>query len=127
MKPDGEKQEKAQNIRYIASIAKPEKEVMWEIYEAVKDDDFNKIPLLCLMDGSPYLWTQLKTVFKDIADKVYIPDIIHVLEYIQMIAHIIYKEGGDDAKEYVFEKLKLILKGKIASYIMELQTEMQSG
>jgi len=127
VKTDVEKQEKAQNIRYIASIAKPKKGVMKEIYEALWDDDFSKTPLLCLMDGSPYLWAQLKTVFKDITNKVYILDIIHVLEYIWMIAHIMYKEGSDDAKEYVFEKLKLILKGNIASYIMEIQTEMRSG
>jgi len=30
------KQEKAQNIRYIASIAKPKKEVMEEIYDEIK-------------------------------------------------------------------------------------------
>ncbi|QTA78383.1 Uncharacterized protein dnl_11470 [Desulfonema limicola] len=119
------KQEKAQNIRYIASIAKPKKEVMEEIYDEVKNENFSKTPLLCLMDGSLYLWEQLKTVFKDISNKVCILDIIHVLEYIWLIAHMMYKEGSEDAKKYVYKKLKLILEGKISSYIMELQTEMQ--
>ncbi len=68
---------------------------------------------------------QLKTVFKDISNKVCIPDIIHVLEYIRLTAHVKHKEGSDDAKKYVFKKLKLILEGKVSSYIMELQTEMQ--
>ncbi len=121
------KQEKAQNIRYIASIAKPKKEVMEEIYDEIKNEDFINKPLLCLMDGSLYLWDQLKTVFKDISNKVCILDIIHVLEYIWLIAHIMYKEGSDDAKKYVYKKLKLILEGKIASYIMELQVEMQKS
>ncbi|MCP4109980.1 MAG: hypothetical protein GY749_31405, partial [Desulfobacteraceae bacterium] len=39
---------------------------------------------------------------------------------IRLTAHIICKEGSDDAKEYVYEKLLLILQGKVASYIMEL-------
>ena len=124
---DNKKDIKAQNIRYIASIAKPKKDVMKEIYEEVKNKDFSSTPLLCLMDGSPYLWDYLKTVFTEITNKICILDIIHVLEYIWIIAHIMYKEGSDNAKKYVFEKLKLISEGNIASYIMELQTEMQSG
>ncbi|MDM8540143.1 hypothetical protein QUF90_03555 [Desulfococcaceae bacterium HSG9] len=88
--------------------------------------NFKEKPLLCLMDGSLYLWDQLKTVFKDISNKVCILDIIHVSEYIWLIAYVMYKEGGDDAKAYVYKKLKLISEGKIASYIIELQTEMKS-
>ena len=38
---------------------------------------------------------------------------------------MMYKEGSEDARKYVYKKLKLILEGKISSYIMELQTEMQ--
>jgi hypothetical protein len=121
------KQEKAQNIRYIASIAKPKKEVMEEIFDEIKNENFINKPLLCLMDGSLYLWDQLKTVFEDISNKVCILDIIHVLEYIWLIAHIMHKEGSDGAKKYVYKNLKLILEGKISSYIMELQTEMQKS
>ena len=50
----------------------------------------------------------------------------HIVEYIWLIAHAKYKEGSDEAKEYVYEKLQLILHGKVASYIMELQKEMMS-
>ena len=78
------------------------------------------------MDGAPYLWKLFKKLYKEIKNKVLILDIIHVLEYIWLIAHAKYKEGSDDAKEYVYENLKLILKGKVASYIMELQREMMS-
>ncbi len=99
---------------------------MEEIYEEVKNENFIGNPLLCLMDGAPSLWKQLQIVFKDITNKICILDIIHVLEYIWLIAHIMYKEGSDDAKAYVYAKLKLILEGKISSYIMELQAEMQS-
>ena len=122
-----EKQNRACNTRYVASVAKPKKEVMEEIHEEVKDGDFSGTPLICLMDGAPHLRKYLKEVFGDIPNKVCIPDIIHVLEYIWIIAHIPHGEGSGEAKKYVYEKLMLVLEGKIASYIMELQAEMRSG
>ena len=118
---------KGENIRYIASIEQPKKEVMEEIKEEIKGEDFSINPLVCVMDGAPYLWKLFKYLYKEIKNKVLILDIIHVLEYIWLIAHAKYKEGSDDAKEYVYEKLQLILQGKVASYIMELQNEMMSG
>jgi len=118
---------KAQNIRYIASVEKPKRKVMEEIREEVKDENFSSKPLVCVMDGALHLWTLLKDVFKDIENKVLVLDIIHVLGYIWIIAHIKHKEGSDEGKEYVYKKLLLILQGKVASYIMELQREMLSG
>jgi len=117
---------KAQNIRYIASVEKTKKRVMEEIHEEVKDENFNGKPLVCVMDGALSLWTFFKDVFKDIENKVLILDIIHVLEYIWIIAHIKHKEGSAKSKKYVYNKLLLILQGKVASYIMELQREMLS-
>ncbi|MCP5007612.1 MAG: ISKra4 family transposase [Planctomycetes bacterium] len=119
--------EKAENIRYIASVEKPKKEVMKEMKAEVKDEDFSEEPLLCLMDGSGYLWRIFEKVFKDIDKKVLIIDIIHVLEYIWLIAHIKYKEGSSEAKQYVHEKLFLVLQGKVACFIIELEKEKLSG
>jgi len=121
------KVERPKDIRYIASIEQPKKEVMKEIKEEIKDDNFEHNPLVCIMDGAKYLWKIFGEVFKEIKNKVLILDIIHVLEYIWLIAHVKYKEGSDEAKQYVYEKLLLILQGKVASYIMELQTEMLTG
>ena len=121
------KEEKAQNIRYVASIEKSKKDVMEEIHKEVKNEDFTKNPMICVMDGMKYLWDLAQAVFGDIPNKVFVLDIIHVLEYIWLIAHTLHKEGSDKAGQYVYEKLLLILQGKVASYIMELQTEMLSG
>ncbi len=118
---------KAQNIRYIASVEKPKKQVMEEIYEEIKDENFNDEPLVCVMDGALTLWSLFKVVFKNIENKVLILEIIHVLEYIWIIAHVKHKEGSDSGKKYVYKKLLLILQGKVASYIMELQSEMLTG
>ena len=100
---------------------------MEEIYEEIKDENFNDEPLVCVMDGALTLWSLFKVVFKNIENKVLILDIIHVLEYIWIIAHVKHKEGSDSGKKYVYEKLLLILQGKVASYIMELQSEMLAG
>jgi hypothetical protein len=132
--PDKKKQgkkpkpvERAQDIRYIASVEQPKREVMEEIKQEVKNGDFNKAPLVCVMDGAKHLWDLFIEVFKEINNKVLILDIIHVLEYIWLIAHIKYKEGSDEGKQYVYKKLLLILQGKVASYILELQNELLSG
>ena len=122
-KNETNKPAKAQNIRYIASVEKSKKEVMEEIYKEVKDENFLNEPLICVMDGALILWSLFKDVFKNIENKVLVLDIIHVLEYIWIIANIKYKEGSDDGRKYVYEKLLLILQGKIASYIIELQNE----
>jgi len=90
---------KAQNIRYIASIEKPKRKVMEEIHEQVKDESFNNKPLVCVMDGALHLWNLFKNVFKDIKNKVFVLDIIHVLEYIWIITHIKHKEGSDGGKK----------------------------
>jgi len=119
--------EKPGDIRYIASIKQPKKEVMEEIKDEIKDENFEHRSLVCVMDGAKHLWTTLKDVFKEIKNKALILDIIHVLEYIWLIAHVKYKESSDEAIQYVYEKLLFILQGKIASYIMELQTEKLTG
>jgi len=119
--------EKAQNIRYIASIEQPKREVMEEIKKEIEDEEFITKPLICVMDGAKHLWDTFSDVFKNIKNKILILDIIHVLEYIWLIAHIKFKEGSEKATEYVYEKLVLILKGGIDSYINELQKEKLVG
>jgi hypothetical protein len=121
------KVEKPKDIRYIVSIEQPKKEVMEEIKKEIKDENFEHSPLVCVMDGAKYLWRIFGEVFKEVKNKVLILDIIHVLEYIWLIAHVKYKEGSNEVIQYVYEKLLFILQGKVASYIMELQTEMLTG
>ena len=119
---------RAQKIRYTASVEKPKKEVMNEFFEHVKDENFTADnPLVCVMDGALSLWHIFDKIFINIKHIVRILDIIHVLEYIWLIAHVKFEEGDDKCKEYVYKKLLLILQGKVASYIMELQKEMLEG
>ncbi|KPA12072.1 hypothetical protein MHK_007722 [Candidatus Magnetomorum sp. HK-1] len=110
-------------MRPIASLEKPKKLVMQEIHETIKNEDFTKNPLLCVMDGALILWQLFEEVFADIANKILILDIIHVVEYIWKVAHVKHKEGSQKAKKYVYEKLLLILQGNVSIYIKELQEE----
>ncbi len=125
-KKDSKPADKAENIRYIASIEQPKKQVMEEIKEEIRQEDFCINPLVCVMDGAKCLWQLFGELFQEVKNKVLILDIIHVVEYLWLIAHVKYKEGSDKAQEYVYEKLYLILQGKVASYLMELHKEMMS-
>jgi hypothetical protein len=114
-------------IRYIASVERPKKEVMNDIKQEIEGQNFTDTPLICVMDGAKCLWTYAEDIFKSIKNKVLILDIIHVLEYIWLMAHVKYEDKPAEAKQYVYDKLMLILQGKVASYILELQNELQSG
>jgi hypothetical protein len=114
-------------IRYIASVERPKKEVMHEIKQEIEDQSFAQTPLICVMDGAKCLWTYVEDVFKAIKNKVLILDIIHVLEYIWLMAHVKYEGEPAEAKQYVYDKLMLILQGKVASYVLELQNDLLSG
>ena len=48
-KKETAKDVKAKNIRYIASVEKSKKEVMEEIHNEVKHEDFSKSPLVCVI------------------------------------------------------------------------------
>jgi hypothetical protein len=120
--------EKAQDIRYIASIEQPKKDVMTEIKQEIIMGQYSqRHPLICIMDGALSLWNSFRTVFKEVKNKVLILDIIHALEYIGIIANAKFQKGSKEARDYVYEKLLLLLKGKVASYILELQNELVEG
>ncbi len=125
--PEQHKEEKAQDIREIASVEKPNREVMEELYEEIKDEAFEAHPLLGLIAGAKSLLNALEDVFHSIENKVIILDIIHVLEYIWVIAQLKYGEGSEVASHYVYEKLLLILKGNVSEYLHELRDERKEG
>jgi hypothetical protein len=124
---EGSTETKAQDIRYIASVEKPKQAVMEEIFEEIKEENFDNAPLLCLIDGAKSLVSSLGAAFRLIRNKVIILDIIHVLEYIWLIAHLKYGEGNDAASHYVYDHLLMILKGDVSTYLQELRDERKTG
>ena len=124
---EGKTETKAQDIRYIASVEKPKPAVMEEIFEEIKEENFDNAPLLCLIDGAQSLVSSLGAAFRRIRNKVIILDIIHVLEYIWLIAHLKYGEGNDEASQYVYDHLLMVLKGDVSAYLQELDDERKTG
>ena len=121
---ESSKKNESQNKRYIASIEKSKKQVMQEIHETTKKENFINKPLICVMDGALVLWQLFEEIFSDIINIKLILDIIHVVEYVWKVSHVKYKEGSDKARKYVYKKLLLILQGNISIYIKELEEEL---
>ena len=47
-----------------------------------------------------------------------------LIEYLWKVSNSRYKEGSEKGKQYVYEKLKIILEGKVSEYIKELEDEL---
>ena len=73
---------------------------MREIAQEIENQSFETQPLICVIDGAKSLERAVKEVFHAITHKVIILGIIHVLEYIWLMAHLKYVEGSDEVKQY---------------------------
>ncbi len=110
---ESQKVPKGQNIRRMASLTKTKAEVV----KAIEKDSFcrnsdNKRKNIVLIDGMPALQKLVENNYTDIKNYTIILDIIHVLEYLYIIAHLLFKESSPEAKNYVRKQLVKILKGK---------------
>lgn len=110
---------RSQNKHFIASICKPKQEVM----ELIKEDmearnPGNTRPLVCLLDGARSLWHGARRTFPG---ALFILDIIHVLEYLWEVSSIYHKEGSEEARKWVRDKLLKILQGNVGSVIKGLK------
>lgn len=70
--------------------------------------------LVCLLDGERALWTLVKAAFPT---AFFVLDIFHVLERLWMAAHCFHKEGSQEAKEFVAERLRKLLCGDVGRVI----------
>ena len=102
--PVSEPTAKAQQSRYLASIQRPKRAVMRDIKRAVQAEHGDDTPLLGVMDGAQSFWNAFQEVFQDIKNKVMILDIMHVLEYLWLMASVNYPAVDDQAKSDVDEQ-----------------------
>jgi hypothetical protein len=104
------------STRYVASLKKPKRGLMREIYDYVSGVTFTALmPLICVIDGARSLERAFIDVFNAIEHKIIILDIIHVLEYIWNVAHVLVDGDQTAKKKYVYDQLLLILNGKVAN------------
>jgi hypothetical protein len=71
-------------------------------------------PVVCVMDGERGLWTALTRHLEGV---IGILDIFHVLKRLWQAAHCFYGEGSQAAADFVTERLKRLLEGRVGRVI----------
>src|SRR5512142_559146 len=66
------------------------------------------------MDGERSLWDAQEAYFPE---AVGVLDLFHVLERVWGVAHCFHKQGSDEAEQYVAERLRELLEGRVGSVI----------
>ncbi len=104
--------------RRMASLRKAKQEVIEEMgNDAMRRNKGNKRPTVVLLDGMPYLYKLVKKGLNEIKEYEVILDIIHVVEYLYLASHSIYKENSNESRKYVYNQLLSILEGKVGRVI----------
>jgi hypothetical protein len=80
-------------------------------------------PAVCLMDGERALWDAQRVYFPD---AVGILDLFHVLERLWAVAHCFHKEGSDEAKGFVEQRLRDLLQGRVGYVIGGLRRRLKA-
>jgi hypothetical protein len=81
-------------------------------------------PVVCLMDGERALWDAQAAYFPE---AVGVLDLFHVLERLWAVAHCFHKEGSDEAKEFVEQRLRDLLQGRVGYVIGGLRRRLKTG
>jgi hypothetical protein len=81
-------------------------------------------PVVCLMDGERALWDAQAVYFPE---AVGVLDLFHVLERLWAVAHCFHKEGSDEAKEFVEQRLRDLLQGRVGYVIGGLRRRLKAG
>ncbi len=78
-------------------------------------------PVICLMDGERSLWDAQRAYFPE---AVGVLDLFHVLERVWAVAHCFHKEGSDEAEQFVEERLRDLLEGRVDAVIEDFRRQM---
>lgn len=87
--------------------------------EVKRRDPEGRRPLVGLTDGDTSLQYQMKKVFRGMG-LLLILDLFHAMEYLWLAAHVFCKEGSDEATQWVTERLRMLLTGKLGALLKEL-------
>jgi hypothetical protein len=80
-------------------------------------------PVICLMDGERALWDAQAVYFPE---AVGVLDLFHVLERLWAVAHCFHTEGSDEAKEFVEQRLRDLLQGRVRYVISGLRRRLKA-
>ena len=102
------------NKRARATLEGKQPLFQWIRHEAdLRDPDHIK-PRVCVMDGSVGLWTQAR---KELKGCTFVLDFFHVLEYLWKAAYVFHPEGSPEAREFVRQRMLMLLEGKVGYVI----------
>ena len=123
-KQEGKKDDapRAQNVRRLASLARPKPEVLQSIMHDVERRDPERCrPLAVLLDGALGLWALVSKYFKGWENVTFVLDIMHVVGYLWVAANALFREGSQEGKQWVQHKLTHILRGRVGYVIGSLK------
>jgi hypothetical protein len=80
--------------------------------------------VICLMDGERALWEAQRAYF---SDAIGVLDLFHVMERLWAVAHCFHKDGSDEAKRFVEERLRGLLEGRVGYVIGGLRQRLTKG
>jgi hypothetical protein len=103
-----------QHKRVRATLEGKENAITWMRDDAERRDPDRRKRRVCLMDGSPGLWTQALALLSGFT---FILDLFHVLEYLWRAAYVFHPEGSSDAEAFVRRRLRMLLEGKVGYVI----------
>ena len=78
-------------------------------------------PVICLMDGERALWEAQQVYF---SEAVGVLDLFHVLERLWTAAHCFHREGSDEAEQFVGDRLRGLLEGRVGYVIGGLRQRL---
>jgi hypothetical protein len=81
-------------------------------------------PIVCLMDGERALWAAMRQWLP--ARTIGILDLYHVMEYVWKAAHCFHAEKSNEAEDFVTDRLRMLLEGKVGYLIGGLRRKMAS-
>jgi hypothetical protein len=120
----------AEMTREIGGIEVPAKESLFcQLYAELTARNLGQDrPVVCLLDGERALWDAQRVYFPE---AVGVLDLFHVLERLWAVAHCFHKEGSDGAGQFVENRLRDLLQGRVGYVISglrkRLRTEKLSG
>lgn len=109
-----EKRPRPERKRVWASLQKPQKQVIEEMFlEALRRDPERKKRWVAVVDGQESQAGLLRKYAKKYGiELVLILDLIHVLEYLWKASYAFYKEGSAEAEQWVSARLLDVLEGR---------------
>ncbi len=105
---------------------KPENKITWGSLTETPDNTVGRLKkavdqrlpkgneLVCVLDGERSLWTLVYAYFPK---AFFVLDIFHVLEHLGKAALCFYDEGSPKARQFVTERLKMLLVGRAGAMI----------